>query len=56
MLRIHRRAHARFWPVAAIALPVILIAAMVWKHTRPPLAPHVQLVPPAASDTVKAKP
>jgi hypothetical protein len=48
MLRPHRRAHARFWTLAAIALPLILIGGLVLKYTQRPLPPNARLAPPAA--------
>lgn len=46
MLRPHRRAHARFWTIAAFALPAIVLGGVVLKlsQRRPP-APLL-LAPP----------
>ncbi len=53
MLRAHRRAHAWIWTFAGIALPLILVGALIYKATRPALPVNVRLAPPAASTEIK---
>ncbi|MGP1396262.1 MAG: hypothetical protein ACTS3R_12190 [Inquilinaceae bacterium] len=51
MRRPHRTAHARIWIVLAVALPAILIGAMIVRQGGPLERPAVQVVPPSADAT-----
>lgn len=48
MRRGHRTAHARIWMVLAVALPAILIGAMILRQGGPLERPAVQIVSPSA--------
>lgn len=48
MKRAHRKAHAILWRFIAIALPLVLIAALVMRQSEPADRPAIRLDPPEA--------
>ncbi|HEX3350283.1 MAG TPA: hypothetical protein VHS58_19510 [Acetobacteraceae bacterium] len=46
MRRRHRAVHRRVWPVLAVILPLLVIAAVVFRPAGPTQAPAVRLSPP----------
>jgi len=48
MRRRHRTVHARLWAALAIALPLVLIGAMLMRQDGPAERPAERLAPPAS--------